>query len=249
MQQKALLHLILAAFLLQACTKKAVPLLVVEPKKLSIEEIDFEYFHGKARVNFRDDKKEREVKATIRVRKDSVIWMTFSVVGVQGGKALINKDSIVIVSTVDKEYYVFDYAELSKRFRFTIDYDVIQAAFLGNLVVPRLPEDTIVPESSFNLLQQTRGTVSIKNYINAASTKLEKVDMKESDTNNSLSINYTNFQQVGPKIFPYNGVISLFYKTAAGILNNTITFEYTKAEVGDRELRFPFNIPRKYERR
>jgi hypothetical protein len=249
MQQKALLYLILLASLLQACTKKAIPILTVEPKKLSIEEIDFEYFHGKARVNFRDDKKEREVKATIRVRKDSVIWMTFSVVGVQGGKALINKDSIVIVSTVDKEYYVFNYAELSQRFKFTIDYDVIQAAFLGNLVVPRLPQDNIVQESSFNLLQQTRGTVSIKNYINAASTKLEKVEMRESDTNNSLTINYTNFQQVGPKIFPYNGVISLLYKTAAGVLNNTITFEYTKAEVGDRELRFPFNIPRKYDRR
>jgi len=249
MLQKSFFYLILIVLTLQACTKKATPILSIEPKSLSIEEIDFDYFHGKARVNFRDDKKEREVKATIRVRKDSVIWMTFSVVGVQGGKALINKDSIVIVSTIDKEYYVFDYKELSERFRFTIDYSVIQAAFLGNLVVPRLPEDKIVQDGSFNLLQQTRGTVSIKNYINTASTKLEKVDMRESDTNNSLTLNYTNFQQVGPKIFPYNGVISLFYKTAAGILNNTITFEYTKAEVGDRELRFPFNIPRKYERR
>lgn len=249
MLRKSLLYLILTALVFQACTKKATPILAVEPKKLNIEEIDFEYFHGKARINFKDDKKEREVKSTIRVRRDSVIWMTFSVVGVQGGKALINKDSIVIVSTVDKEYYVFDYKELSERFRFTIDYNVIQAAFLGNLVVPRLPEDKVVQGPSFNLLEQTRGTVSIKNYINAASTKLEKVEMKESDTNNSLTLNYTNFQQVGPKVFPYNGVISLFYKTAAGVLNNTITFEYTKAEVGDRELRFPFNIPRKYERR
>ena len=229
MLQKSFLYFLLIVLVLQACTKKAVPILTIESKKLSIEEIDFEYFHGKARINFRDDKKEREVKSTIRVRKDSVIWMTFSVVGVQGGKALINKDSIVIVSTMDKEYYVFDYKELSQRFRFTIDYEVIQAAFLGNLVVPRLPEDKIVQESSFNLLQQTRGTVSINNYINAASTKLEKVEMKESDTSNSLTLNYTNFQQVGPKVFPYNGVISLFYKTAAGILNNTITFEYTKA--------------------
>jgi len=249
MLQKSFVYLILIVLTLQACTKKATPILSLEPKNLSIEEIDFDYFHGKARINFRDDKKEREVKSTIRVRKDSVIWMTFSVVGVQGGKALINKDSIVIVSTVDKEYYVFGYKELSERFRFTIDYSVIQAAFLGNLVVPRLPEDQIVQDGSFNLLQQTRGTVSIKNYINTASTKLEKVEMRESDTNNSLTLNYTNFQQVGPKIFPYNGVISLFYKTAAGVLNNTITFEYTKAEVGDRELRFPFNIPRKYERR
>ena len=249
MQQKALLYLILASLVFQACTKKAVPLLTIEPPKINIEEIDFEYFHGKARVNFRDNKKEREVRSTIRVRKDSIIWMTFSVVGVQGGKALINKDSIVIVSTVDKEYYVFDYVELSDRFKFKIDYDIIQAAFLGNPVAPRLPEDIVTEDPSFNILKQSRGPVSIKSYINAASTKVEKVEMTESNSNNSLTINYSNFQQVGPKIFPYNGVISLFYKTAAGILNNTITFEYTKAEVGDRELRFPFNIPRKYERR
>lgn len=222
---------------------------VEPPKKLDIEEIDFEYFHGKARVNFKDDKKEREVKAAIRIRKDSVIWMTFSVVGVQGGKALINKDSITIVSTVDKEYYVFDYAELSKRFRFTINYDVIQAAMLGNLISPRIPEDKIQPDPSFNVLDQVRGTVFIKNLINAASTKLEKVDMKESDTNNSLTIDYSNFQPVGPKVFPYNSIISLFYKTPAGVLNNTIVIEYNKAEVGDKELKFPFNIPKKYERR
>jgi hypothetical protein len=249
MQQKALLYLILAGLIFQACTKKAIPVLVVEPKKIEIEEIDFEYFHGKARVNFRDNKKERDVKSTIRIRKDSIIWMNFSVVGVQGGKAIINKDSIVIVSTVDKEYYVFGYTELSERFKFKIDYDLIQAAFLGNPVAARQPTDIVSNDPSFNILQQTRGPVSIKSFINAASTKVEKVEMTESNTNNSLIINYSNFQQVGPKIFPYNGVISLFYKTAAGILNNTITFEYTKAEVGDRELRFPFNIPRKYERR
>jgi len=238
------------SLLLLACSKKITPPpLTVEPKKLDIEEIDFEYLHGKARVNFRDEKKEREVKATIRIRKDSVIWMTFSVVGVQGGKALINKDSITIVSTVDKEYYVFDYAELSARFRFTINYEVIQAAMLGNLIAKRIDEDKIIPESSFNILEQTRNTVLIRNFINAASTKLEKVEMKESDTNNSLNMNYTNFQPVGEKIFPYNGVISLFYKTPGGILNNTIEFEYNKAEVGDKELKFPFNIPKKYERR
>jgi hypothetical protein len=77
---------------------------------IDIQEIDFEYLHGKARLSYRDNTKEREVKANIRIRKDSVIWMSFSVIGVQGGKALINKDSITILSNVEKEYYVFDYA-------------------------------------------------------------------------------------------------------------------------------------------
>jgi hypothetical protein len=189
------------------------------------------------------------VKANIRVRRDSVIWMTFSVIGVQGGKALINKDSITIVSNVDKEYYVFEYAELSKRYNFTVNYDVIQAAMLGNLITPRSDADQITQEASMFILKQQAGTVSVANYINAASHKIEKIELKENRNSNSLVLNYSNFQPVGNKLFPYNGTINLFYKTLAGVLNTTVIFEYNKAEVGDKELKFPFNIPKRYARR
>lgn len=252
MNKSIRLLLLSLPILLISCSKKGTSITLppdMSKPVLNIEEIDFEYFHGKARMVLRDGNNEREVKANIRIRKDSVIWMTFSVIGVQGGKALINKDSITIVSTVDKEYYVFEYPELSKRFNFEINYDIIQSAMLGNLLVDRSDDDKIEQVSSMFLLKQESGPVHIVNYINAASMKLEKVELKESDNNNSLTVNYSNFQPVGNKIFPYNGVIVLFYKTVAGLLNTTIIFEYNKAEVGDKELKFPFNIPKKYDRR
>ena len=229
------------------CSKKIIAPNVSAPRTtLNVEEIDFEYFQGKARMVLRDANKERDVKATIRIRKDSVIWMTFNVIGIQGGKALINKDSITIVSTVDKEYYVFEYPELSKRFNFNINYDVIQSAMLGNLIVPRKEDDVATQESSMYLLQQQAGTIGVINYVNAASMKIEKVELKEGNSSNSLIINYSNFQPVENKVFPYNGTINLFYKTLSGLLNTTIIFEYNKAEVGTRELKFPFNIPKRY---
>jgi Domain of unknown function (DUF4292) len=253
MRKTAFVLWVFPALLFLACSKKATPVTTttttVVPFTVDVQEINFEYFHGKARVNFKDDKKEREVKANIRIRKDSVIWMSFSLIGVQGGKALINKDSITVLSNVDKEYYVFDYAELSKRFNFHIDYQVVQAAMLGNLIQPKRDEDRVIKESSFNILEQDQGSVRIKNYINAASTKLERVEMTEPNTNNSMTVQYGNFQPIDDKVFPYNGVISLFYKTAVGLLSTKIEVEYNKAEVGDKELKFPFNIPRKYERR
>src|SRR5918993_615096 len=94
-----------------SCSKKVISNIapVTPGSALNIQELQFENFQGKARMILRDANKERDVKAHIRIRKDSVIWMTFNVIGVQGGKALINKDSITIVSTIDKEYYVFDY--------------------------------------------------------------------------------------------------------------------------------------------
>jgi hypothetical protein len=232
------------------CSKKVIIPFSTTPKSvLNIEEIDFDYLQGKARMILRDANKEREVRANIRMRKDSVIWMTFSVIGVQGGKALINRDSITIVSTVDKEYYVFPYSELTDRFQFEINYDMVQAAMLGNPIIPRSEEDEAVQESSMYLLKQQQSDVEVVNYVNAASMKIEKVEMKEEGSMNSLIINYSNFQPVGNRLFPYNGTINLFYKTLSGLLNTTIIFEYNKAEVGDRELRFPFNIPKRYVHR
>lgn len=232
------------------CSRKVLVSHSGSPKEsLAIEEIDFEYFHGRARMVLKDGNKEREVKANIRVRKDSVIWMNFTVIGVQGGRALINQDSITIVSNVDKEYYVFDYAELSKRFNFEINYQVIQAALLGNLLIPRKEDDEVDAKSATFLLRQHSSSVEVLNYISATTMKIQKVEMRESNTHNTLTINYGNFQPVGSKIFPYNGTITLLYKSPNGLLNTTIIFEYNKAEVGDKELKFPFNIPKKYDRR
>jgi hypothetical protein len=234
-----------------ACSKKITPTVPPPVPKLTlaVDEIDFEYFHGKARMVYQDNKRNQEAKANIRVRKDSVIWISFNLVGIQGARALINKDSITVVSNLKNEYYVFDYKELSKRYNFEINYDVIQAVMLGNLLMPRQEDEEVLQESSFYTLKQHSNTVNVTNYINAASMKIEKVEMKETDSNNSLTINYSNFQPVGNKIFPYNGTVNLFYKTLSGLLNTTIIFEYNKAEVGDRQLKFPFNIPKRYDRR
>jgi hypothetical protein len=245
-----LLMVILVAFITGCSKKIAAPITVSAPKPtLNIEEIDFEYFEGKARMILRDAKKERDVKAAIRIRKDSVIWMRFNVIGIQGGMALINRDSITIVSTVDKEYYVFEYPELSKRFNIEITYDLIQAAMLGNPVIKRKEEDEVIRESTMYLLKQHSGSIDVVNYVNAASSKIEKVEMKEGNSTNSLVINYSNFQPVGDKVFPYNGTINIFYKTLSGLVNTTIIFEYNKADVSDKALKFPFNIPKRYERR
>ncbi len=234
--------------LLSACSKKATPTVDTrEPEKLlAIEEIDFEYFQGRGRMILKDGNKERDVKAVIRVRRDSVIWMNFSVVGVQGGRLLINKDSITVINNVDKEYYVFDFKELSKRYNFEVNYGVIQSALLGNLLIPRQPGDDVEMKGLTFLLKQSSGSIEVLNFISATTQKIQKVEFRENNSHNSMSINYGNFQPVGEKMFPYNGTISVLYKSPTGLINTTITFEYNKAEVGDKELKFPFNIPKKY---
>ncbi len=238
-----------AILVLTGCHRRLIATLPPPPNSIDVQEIDFEYLQGKARLAFHDNSKEQEVKAHIRIRKDSVIWMKLTFIGVQGGSVLGNKESITVVSNLKNEYYVFDYAELSQRFSFSIDYKIVQAALLGNPILPRRPEDEVGEDSFFNKIIQHQGTVTIQNLINKITKKIEHVDLTESTTGNSVKINYSDFQPVGNKLFPYKGTIDILYKTASGIVSNTIVFEYSKAEVGTKELRFPFNIPKRYDRR
>src|SRR5258708_17249558 len=122
---RKLVYLFSFALIASGCShrisKKVGPLPPITPESIDVQEIDFDYMQGKAKLVFRDNAKEREVKANIRIRKDSAIWMKLHVLGIQGGAVLINKDSITIVSDLQKEYYDFDYAELSKRFNFKVN--------------------------------------------------------------------------------------------------------------------------------
>ncbi len=230
-------------------SRKVGPLPPVTPKSVDVQEIDFEYMHGKAKLVYRDNAKEREVKANIRIHKDSVIWMNLNVLGIKGGEVLINQDSITIKSDLQKEYYVFSYTELSKRFNFKINYQIVQAALLGNLIVPKRAGDKIDEDAFFNKLIQKEDSITIQNLINKNTKKLERVDLNEPSTGNSVKINYSEFQPVGDKLFPYKGLIDVIYKTTAGVVNSTILFEYSKADVGTKELRFHFKIPKRYDRR
>ena len=47
----------------------------------------------------------------------------------------------------------------------------------------------------------------------------------------------------------FSAIISLFYAANKGTLNTVIEFEYSKAEIEDKPLKFPFTIPKKYERK
>lgn len=230
-------------------SKKIGTLPPVASKSVDIQQIDeFTYLRGKAKLVMRENEKQNEVKAHVRIRKDSAIWMKLTFIGIQGGSALINKDSITVVSDLKKEYYVFTYEELSKRFNFKINFKIVQAALLGNLIVAKKSSDQSSEDSFFDKLTQKEDSVTIQNLVNKNTRKIERVDLMERNTGNSVKINYSEFQPLGDKLFPYRGLIDVFYKAQKGMVNTTILFEYSKMEKSNKE-NFPFRIPKRYERR
>jgi len=236
------------------CAKKAVPVVNVskdepntEENRVKVQEIDFQYFKAKAKINYTDVAVSQTANIDLRMKRDSLIWMSVSKIGIEGVRCLITRDSAYVIDRQNNSYEVYDFQALGKRFNFNISFEIIQAAILGNLPVARINKDKlkIIKEKDYYLLRQKEDSVTVDNYVSLDNLKLKKALFIEPATTNSLTLNYENFSLINGVLFPFNSNISLQYKSPQGIYNTVVTIQYTKADVADKELRFPFNPPAK----
>ncbi|MEO1051253.1 MAG: DUF4292 domain-containing protein [Bacteroidota bacterium] len=251
MSKLSFLLIIIVIPFLFSCSKKLSTITGTgsKNKELKIDEVDFDYFTAKAKLKYKDNENDVNARANVRIKKDSIIWINFTSAGISGGRCLINRDSIVLLSILKKEYYVFTYQELTDRFKFKVDFDRLQSVTLGNLIIPKAETDQVSENNGFQVLSQRETDISIKNFVNPQTSKIEKIEMFDGREKNTADINYKNFQQIDEQVFPFSGLISLVYQTSNGPVNTVIDIEYIRAEVSDKPLKFPFNISKKYERR
>jgi hypothetical protein len=247
---KNILLLCVILFLASSCGKRFAGLNwnFKDKKTLQVNELDFDYFSAKAKLYFKDNKYDVKAKATIRIKKDSLIWMNFAAVGISGGRCLISRDSVTLLNILKKEYYVFSYEDLSEKFNYQMDFDVIQSVILGNMPKKITADDKVTKSENFYDVVLPNDPYLLKCKVNTKTMKLESVDISQEESDNNAQINYDNFQLVNDHAFAYNAMVNLTYMVKDGPVNTVIKVDYSKAQIEDKVLKFPFNVPKKYVR-
>jgi len=249
------IFLIVALFtLLFGCKKRAVPVSGTadqpvhsreDDPRVNVSEIDFQYFKAKAKIDYTDAVVSQSATVDLRMKRDSLIWMSITKLGIEGARVLITRDSAYVIDRINNSYEVYDFKALGSKFNFTLSFDILQAAILGNLPVAKNHKDKlkVMKDKEFYLLRQRQDSVVVDNYVSIEDYKLKKALFREPATNNSLTLDYTNFALINDVLFPFNSNISLQYQSPQGIYHTVVTIHYTKADVSDKELKFPFNPP------
>jgi len=247
---KNILLLAITVLLLSSCGKRfaGINWNFRDKTVLEVNEIDFEYFSAKSKLYFKDNKYDVKAKATIRIKKDSLIWMNFTAVGISGGRCLITRDSVTLMNILQKEYYVFSYKDLSDKFNYEMNFDVIQAVILGNMPKKITTNDQVSKTQDFYEVLLPNDPYLLECRVNTETMKLESVDISQQNSSNNAHINYSNFQLVNEHAFAFNALVNLIYKVNDDNITTTIKVDYIKAQIEEKELKFPFNVPKKYAR-
>lgn len=224
----------------------------IDEARTNVAEIDFRYLTARSKISFKSPQQDIDnANINIRVRKDSLIWVSISKLGIEAVRGLITRDSITIVDRIHKEYSVYDFPTLSRQFNFAMNFELLQALIIGNLPLPKRPAQKIKNERDYLLLRQSEGKVLVENYIGEQDRKLKKLMLTEQPTKNTLRLDYEDFTSLNNFLFPYTSLVTLDYqsKTDGQFYQTLLRIKHSKVELVDKNPGFPFTIPASYQRR
>lgn len=233
---------------ISSCNRKVGAIFGKKRDKLEIVDPQFDYLSAKAKFNFDDGKKSVAATANFRIKKDSLIWISFTPgLGIEVARVLITPDNVFILDKFNKQYYEYTFQELSIEYDFDFNFQMIQSVILGNLVEP-YEKQRVEKMDNYFTYTASKGVYSYQNYIGAATMKLEKVQVFDEDTKNSISVNYSDFILVNGQIFPNEISAEIDYE-AKNKPNTEVDISYSKMVIEDGPISFPYSVPSKYEKK
>jgi hypothetical protein len=233
-------------FLFTSCKKDLFQFNYSEKKRLKIEELEFDYMQLKSKLKYDDGIQNFSANATIRIRQDSLIWISISSTGVEAIRSIIQKDSIFVIDRLKKEYRQFSFDSLQRTYNIPIDYDMVQAALIGNLIKSRKNNDKVLKDEDFFILKQNSENLNIDNFVNSKTMKIEKVKITDTPSESSMEIKYEDFQLHNDFLFPFKNSVFLTYNRNNSELISHLNINFSRVAINEKKIKFPFNVPNRY---
>lgn len=204
---------------------------------LNNNKIPFTTFSGKAKIEIDHNNTSDQVNATIRMHKDSAIWILLTgPLGIEGARFLITPDTVKVIKKIDKSYSIKSISYLQELFKIPLDFYGLQDLIIGNPV--------FIDSNIISYKQTTEGsTIEMNGSVFTNMLTVDKdqniVYTKLSDKNAAGSrmseMHYGNYEVNNAIKFPVFRKLSYTEKSTINVdllfkqyeFNTPVTFPFT----------------------
>jgi len=203
---------------------------------------NFKTLRGKLKIDYENGEDAQSFTVSLRMEKDKGIWISapFGIV-----KAYITPDRVSFYNKLLNEYFDGDFSYLSQLLGTDVDFNSVQNLLVGEAIFD-LKDDKYnisATDTNYQLTPKTaRELFKVLFQIEPKNFKMATQQVSQPEKGRFLQINYRNYQNVGPTVWP--NVISI--SAVDGINENAITLEYRNLEL-NQKLNFPYTIPKGYQ--
>lgn len=213
--------------------------------------LDATWFSAKSNVKIVQNNKTTRAIATIRMKEDSVIWMSAKKFGFEGGRVLITTDSFFLINRLEKSYmaepfsYVRNITGLSSTGDNLSDFRNLYDLILGNLILKEEGKYDVEIKSPHYRMEKEIDGLDAEYIVNGSNFTLAKMKFSQSTQNKTAICTFDEYKSMANnKLFSYIRNFNL-YSRETGQLDVELEFSKVKLDV---PVSIQFSIPKHYEK-
>ena len=203
---------------------------------------------GKAQVNLKGNKQSANV--AIRMRRDSIIWVSAGLAGIEGVRAVLTRDSVRVLNRLDKTFFTGGYDYLSKLLNVPVSFAQMQAILLGDyLPAPSGSTPTMTTEEAGRQrVSYPLAGVVVERLLQSGTGRVQQLRVSDVATKRNLTVDYTDFRPLDQQAnLPFaHAMFVQAQQPSAGAV--TAAINYSKVNVGRERLAFPLSVPKGFKR-
>jgi len=213
-------------------------------KKNNDAAFDQTHIRANLSIKYKGNSDFPSLNASMRILKDSVIWLSFSKLGFPVSKIMITPNGVKFYEKISKTSFEGDFELISDWLGTEFDFEKVQNLFFGE-TLQNLKKDKYqvsIIQNMYELRPKTENPIfDIYFLINPETFKLVKEEIKHAEKEQILTILYKDFNKINESLFPKGFIIR-----AVDEKRRTVIDVNYKNVLFDTPLSFPFKIPKGY---
>ena len=210
-------------------------------KKINQNHLDYDWFTTKLSGKIEIDGADTPVSANLRIRKDSVIWLSVSaLLGIEVARIQITPDSLKLMNRINKTYWTGGFEDIESAYGIPANYQQLEGVLVGQISLENQKMRSIVSENKYLLFNKSKKeNPQTKAWID--NRFLIHTFLLEDELEQSLTIRYLEYEKHAQRWVPLKLKLLL-----ANIDQQTeANFTYSKVNINTPK-KVNFNIPDSY---
>ena len=219
-----------------------------------------EWMSAKANVTVVDSGNETSFNINLRMRKDSIIWISVSpLLGIEAARVMITPDSVFMLDRLHSKYQNSSFEYINRLLQMKVNFEIVQALLTGNFFAYKRNENkfnSVYLEDKYYILSsltkhKLKRALEEKDpnkpviqdcYISPELFRVVTMSVEDQKIHKALLSNYSDFRETDSGAFPFKSSTQI-----TADKNFDIRIEYNKVTTGEQQ-EFPFTIPPRYEK-
>lgn len=222
--------------------KSVLPARVLQVlQNIRANELAFTELTGKMKTKANWDGRAQSFNTQLRWKKGQKMWLSMSVIGIEGARVLLNKDSVKIADRLGQRHILKPISYIEQKAHADLSFADIEKFFLGQLFLV----DTAhldVTESADQILLKSNGPRFLSVVTLDKQYRILNVNITDLQQQQSIRADYGNYQSVGAKTFP----MDRYLKIVSGTSIFELDAKFQSVDI-TKTLSYPFDINPNYK--